>query len=283
MKKQLLIYAAMIFVAAPVLAQWEEEIVLEESVPYKTTMAWPYINDGAVSAAMWFGYYDNIGYDFIDGDAHEQTDAVVDVINFIGTLYDETTTYQIDPNVHVLVDAMRAYLSTRTDDYFIGLMEEKVPRHEGPVAVRHYQYDEVWGSLKKEIKAGRPMLATVDNGFDGVARHILIMVGYRWYYDPQAVPQILKQYGAWDPTLYAQTGWRWQWYTGACYTIHNCGYGIGSQFTLLLLPRLKIFLSNWLRTDCTIENKWCDQSDIDRSGSVDLVDYTIYASHFKEQ
>jgi len=83
--------------------------------------------------------------------------------------------------------------------------------------------------------------------------------------------------------LVNQVGWKWYYYTGTCYTTHNCGYGIGYQYKLFLLPKLHIFLSQWLRNDCSSSNRWCSEADIDRSGRVDLLDFGLYSYLWGEQ
>jgi len=262
----------LLLLCSPLFGSWDVEVILPSVVEYKTTYNWPEMNDGATSATMWLRYFG-----FIDGDPNTQTDEVNEVIDLINIMYDESIPpYQIEPNVMVLGEAMQTYLSYQTGDYTLILLEESVARHEGPWYVRYYQYDEVWESLKSEINAGRPMLVTVDNGATGEALYIVIVIGYRWRYDINAVPEVTIQYLAIDPSLIYQSGFRWEHYRGACYTTHNCGWGIGYQYKLRLIPnKLHLILLNWLHKDCGPRNNWCDNSDINNDGVVNLADYAL--------
>ncbi len=46
------------------------------------------------------------------------------------------------------------------------------------------------------------------------------------------------------------------------------------------LPDMLFLVSYWLNTDCDTDNNWCDRTDLDLSGKVNLADYAKLASDF---
>jgi hypothetical protein len=52
-----------------------------------------------------------------------------------------------------------------------------------------------------------------------------------------------------------------------------CPNGVGSEDLILLT-------TNWLRMDCSILNQYCDDTDMNVSGSVDLADLAVFAGNW---
>jgi hypothetical protein len=44
------------------------------------------------------------------------------------------------------------------------------------------------------------------------------------------------------------------------------------------LEDFAVWADSWLRNDCNSANHWCDFADLDRSGSVDFVDYSLFGN-----
>jgi hypothetical protein len=43
-----------------------------------------------------------------------------------------------------------------------------------------------------------------------------------------------------------------------------------------------IFADNWFETDCEESNNWCEGTDFDHSGSVDIFDLATFARYWLE-
>jgi hypothetical protein len=64
----------------------------------------------------------------------------------------------------------------------------------------------------------------------------------------------------------------WQFLSGD----FACPYGVDTV-------DLGFFIERWLNSPCNQSNNFCNCTDINRSGQVDLPDFAIFASHWLEE